>query len=690
VLANTKVFGPSTVNEARVDFTRVGTVSNQPTDSGVTLSSLGFVTGVGTLGIINSGPDTWQSVPPISLSGQIGFSFGRGISATGQFNNTWHVSDSVSKVWRTHAFKFGGEYRYLQINERNIYAPNGNFSFDGSETGHDVADFLLGAPSSYIQAALQVLDSRTRYGAAFVQDSWRVKPNFTLNYGLRWEASMPWYDTQDKIQTIVPGVQSTVFPGAPKGWLVPGDPGLPGGGPIPSTLAPTTWRNFAPRLGFAWSPNASSGILGKLLGGAGKTSIRAAAGIYYTAIQDAGLFVEVADAPYGLYWVSQAPPLFDQPFLTRADGSSQTQRFPFNLPVPGSAAIKNVDWSVFLPITSSPGYQPGNKLPYGEHFNFSIQRQLTSSTVLTMAYVGTQGRKLFAQYEANPGNAALCLSLRGNGVAPGTLQCGPNQENAIFTRPDGSLVYGTRGPLGYNFGSNTYESTNANSSYNSLQISAERRARSLSFLAAYTFSKSMDTASGFSTMNFSNFNLSRSLSSFDATHNFVISYNYQLPFDKLGVLPRRLVQGWSLNGITRFATGFPIGLSQSGDRSLTGASNVDHPDFLGGLVITPDVRSTPNHQYFNKSAFSSEVLGTMGNANPRFFHGPGLNNWDAGLQKITRVHESMSIQFRAEFFNSFGHAQFNNPSGSFTSSTFGQVTSAKAGRIGQVSLKFLW
>src|SRR6185369_11018067 len=208
----------------------------------------------------------------------------------------------------------------------------------------------------------------------------------------------------------------------------------------------------------------------------------------------------------------------------------QKQRFPFNLPVPGSPDIKNIDWSVFLPITSSPGYQPGNKLPYGEHYNFSIQRQFGSSNVMTVAYVGTMGHKLFAQYEANPGNAALCLSLRGAGVKAGTTQCNSNQENSFFTRPDGSQVFGTRGPLGFNFGSNTYESTNANSAYNSLQVTVERRARNLTFLAAYTFGKSLDNASTFSTMNFSNFRLSKALSAFDVTHNFVISYNYDLPF----------------------------------------------------------------------------------------------------------------------------------------------------------------
>ena len=147
--------------------------------------------------------------------------------------------------------------------------------------------------------------------------------------------------------------------------------------------------------------------------------------------------------------------------------------------MPGSAAIKNLDWSVFLPITSSPGYQPGNKLPYGEHYNFSIQRQFGSSTVMTVAYVGTEGHKLFAQYEANPGDANLCLSLRGSGVAKGEAQCGPNLENSKFTKPDGRWCSAPGAArLAVHAGSNTYhESTMPTRHHNSLQVTLQRSGR---------------------------------------------------------------------------------------------------------------------------------------------------------------------------------------------------------------------
>jgi hypothetical protein len=686
VLSNTHIFGPTAVNEARLSFMRTAVTTDRPNESFAKLSELGFVTGPGTLGIIPSGPQGWpEYLPPLGFN-----NFGVGVPTltTYQPNNTWHASDSFSKIHGGHTLKFGGEFRTHQNNERNVCAPTGSYSFDGSETGNDFADYLLGAPVSYTQCSQQFLDSRARYGGAFAQDSWRVTPSLTLNLGLRWEVSTPWYDTQGKIETIVPGLQSTQFPTAPKGWVVPGDPG------VPSTLAPTRYNNFGPRVGIAYSPNFSEGVMGKIFGGPGKTSIRASYGIYYTSIEDLNLFYEVGDAPFGLYWPSIVPPLFEEPFRNRADGISQGQRFPFILPTPGSPANKNLDFNVYLPIQYSPGYQITNRVPYAEHYNFSIQRSLNSSTALTLAYVGTQGHRLISQYDANPGNPQLCLSLMGAGVAPGTPECGPGQENGTFTRPDGLQVVGTRGPLGMPaFGCcNTFTANIANSNYNSLQVTVERKAADMTFLAAYTLGKAIDNSSGFNEwVNFSNYRLSRSLSSYDVRHNFVFSYNWVLPFRKLGG-PRRLTEGWSFTGVTRFATGFPIGVSQSGDNSLYGSESTDVPDRIGDPVIQDPRNAGPDgsNQYFLRSAFTSGPFGALGNSNRRFFHGPGINNFDVALHKSTRITENLQLELRGEFFNIFNHAQFNNPGGNFSSDNFGLVTSAREPRIGQVALKLIF
>src|SRR5262249_28133593 len=235
----------------------------------------------------------------------------------------------------------------------------------------------------------------------------------------------------------------------------------------------------------------------------------------------------------------------------------------------------------------------------------------------------------------------------------------------------------------------------ANSNYNAFEVTVERKAADVTFLAAYTYSKAIDDSSAYGeSVNFTNYRLSRALSQYDLTHNFVFSYNWSIPFDKAAALPKRLTQGWSLIGITRFASGFPVNISQSGDRSLLGASGVNEPNFVGGLVIQDPRKaaadgSGPNG-YFNRSAFISDVLGFQGDSNRRFFHGPGINNFDLALHKTTKIRESIAVEFRAEFFNAFNHAQFNNPTGNFASPQFGLVTSAKAPRIGQLALKFLW
>ena len=729
VVSDTKTIGPTAVNEARLTFFRTSTHADSVQGPFASLASLGFDNSNG-LGIITDGlPSTKQFMPRLFFNG---YSVGPSDLITFQPDTTYTVSDTFSKVIKNHTLKFGGEFRYLQVNERNLADVNGAFSFDGTVTGdgsipsQSFADYLIGAPTAqggYTQAALQLLDSRTRYGGAFAQDTWKATPNLTLNLGLRWEVSMPWYDTQGKIQTWVKGEQSTVFPNSPTGLVYPGDPG------IPKTLAPTRYNNFGPRVGLAYSPAFNDGVLHKIFGGPGKTSIRAAYGLYYTSVEDLNLFFEVADAPFGLFWTSPGPVDFSEPFRNRLDGGTdgEGQRFPFTVPTPGNPNNKNINFGVYEPMSFFPGYDIHNRLPYAEHFNLSIQRELSKTTVLTLAYVGTEGHRLIEQEDVNPGNAALCLQLNALGAfdqSSGSPGCGPHGEQDTYTLPLGSAlgvpcadgtpfncVYGTRNFLLKNnycpeaqtlcFGNaNTLTHLAANSIYNSGQVTIERKAGNLTLLASYTLAKAIDNSSAFNDLvNFSNPRLSRGLSDTDVHHNFVASYIWEIPFDRaFRAGPKRLTQGWQLQGITRFSTGFPIQMQQSGeDISLAGSSSTDMPDLVGKVQIVDPRKVNPNCPtksgagcYFLPQAFApNTTLGTFGTANRRFFHGPGINNFDVGVTKRIPITEAKALEFRGEFFNVFNHAQFLNPSGDIDGN-FGVVTSARDPRIGQLSAKFTW
>jgi hypothetical protein len=438
-----------------------------------------------------------------------------------------------------------------------------------------------------------------------------------------------------------------------------------------------------------------------------------------------------------LYWTSPVSVMFDQPFLIRASGQSLGQRFPFNAPIPGSPANKTLSFTNYEPFNFFPGYNTHNVLPYGEHFNLSIQRELSKSTVLTLAYVGTGGHHLITQNEANPGDAALCQQLTAQGAidvtAGGAPGCGPGAENDVFqlpaaTTPCGTLsptplpgcVYGTRhsilnpnfcpGGAQVCYGSgNTNTLTTANSIYNAGEITVERKANDFTFLAAYTFSKAIDDSSAFGDLvNFANPKLSRGLSSSDVTHNFVASYIWAIPFDRaFPGAPKRLTQGWQMQGITRFSSGFPILLNQSqGDASLAGSPSTDMPNRVGPVMkwdprkqntacpsFDPNNPSTTGYGcYFLPGAFAvNSVPGTFGTANRRFFHGPGFNNTDFGFGKRTVIKESIAFEIRAEFFNIFNHAQFFNPGGNISNlASFGVVTKARDPRIGQLSAKFYW
>jgi hypothetical protein len=625
-----------------------------------------------------------------------------------QTNNTFDASDIVSKVRGKHTFKSGFEYIWYKVKQNPDLVANGTFSFFGSgaqSTGNGFADFLLGLPDFYSQQSSPAFYERAANGGAFAQDSWRIRPNITINYGLRWDYITPWAEKHHQTTTFVQGVESTTFPGAPHGYLVPGDP-LPNGSHIPAAIAPSPLDNFSPRVGIAYSPAFSDGWLSKLMGGPGKTSIRAGTGRFFTAVEGLTVAYPTGNPPYGLTYTSPEAPMMATPFVGALTGTNFIQQFPVNVPpynVSPSNPDPNVDWSRYTPISGAGSVYYKNKTPYTMSANLTIERQLGSNLLFSIGYIGSLSRHLLAVHNVNPGNPALCLSLsQAQDVRAGTPTCGPFGENNVYTRADGTIVNGTRFPYPNTIGTNAVYQNMGNANYNSLQTSLKRTAGRFTFLASYTYGKSMDwTSSIQEQVNPFDFRKEYAISAFDLKHNFVFSYNYELPFDKLSHASKRLTQGWAISGVTRYATGLPITFQSFGDNALVQVQNngvnsvsVDLPNYnpsQGPLNVNHNPRNNP--LAFNTQLFSPNALGTFGNSSRRFFYGPGIDNYDMALRKTTRITESASLEFRFEMFNTFNHAQFDGAAsvdGNRDNATFGQILKSQPGRVSQVAIKFLF
>jgi hypothetical protein len=710
----TTIFKNNSVNSFRFGYVRNAAQIGNPTykTPGPSLGSLGFVTPWGPTGGIGNIASGLAGVPQISISE--GGSFGTPTETQGRYVNTFQWVDNYTKVVGTHTYQFGVNYHYDQIDERNYYDVNGGFSFaDSNETGLGFADFLLGAENgSFTQASPQILDSRSHYAAGYVQDSWRIKNNLTLNYGVRYEITTPWYDTQNKLETIIPGEQSVVFPGAPKGWVFPGDRG------VHRTLGPIHYDKFAPRFGFAYVPKTSGSWMDKVTGG-DKLSIRGSVGFFYTNFQDESGFVEVGDAPYGLYYQAPVQTMLSTPYVDRGTQNIELQKFPFSFPptnVSASNPDNNIPWASYEPLSSSDAIGANNTTPYIESYFLGLQRELGRGTVLTLNYVGSQGRHLADSQEANPGVASICLGLTAATLAPGQAACKPKAESNKYELKNGSYVYGTRtldqdNGEGLAFGANPYLNTNATSNYNSAQISLKHNSKIWNALIGYTYGKSMDDASTLT--DYANpFNASKSysLSSYNVKQYMVASYTVHIPVEMWTAnrTVRLIAGGWSVTGITKMAAGQPIAMSDSEDWSLCGCSGVDFPYYTPGNLFAGGAKGAHNprdfvsgtstrYPYFNTSLFTAEgkegaAYGIAGNSLRRFFPGPGLDHTDVTIQRDFHLYHAHTVAVRLEAFNVLNHAEFAAPTGSVTSSTFG-VVSAQDGapngpRILQVAAKY--
>ena len=318
-----------------------------------------------------------------------------------------------------------------------------------------------------------------------------------------------------------------------------------------------------------------------------------------------------------------------------------------------------------------------------------------------MGYVGSQGHKLPVNTEANPGSQSLCLGLsQPNEVAPGTNTCGPFGENGIYTTADGATVNGTRGPFGNDFSSNGIIRTEGASWYNSLQTSWKHQQKSLTFTLGYTFSKAIDSGSGWSEMlNPVNTSINHALSSFDVPNNFVADYQWEAPFAKIH--RDRFTEGWIVSGITHISQGLPANMYEGDDQSLLGdggsggGQGADTPNYTPGNLHLgiPHHAIGQDFTYFNTSLFSQPQLGSIGTSKVRFFHAPSSDNTDLALFKDTKIFESMNIEIRFEMFNAFNHTQYGAPNTGWNgpnpavTSNYGVVTGAGAPRIGQAALK---
>ena len=707
-LTHTWTISNALVNEARFTYMRegqLGFLKNQ-TSNAVTSSCSGAaakfcftgtsdssaITGefgtAANLGITPGLSSSLTGVPFVSISG--GASFGNNFEGfLPQVGNSFQWTDELTWLKGNHTIKFGVDVRRARFDQYYYFDVNGEYTFDNSgpngiipADGDQYAEFLLGLADGYTQGSGQREDVRSTAVYPFVQDSWKIRPNLTLNYGLRWEFSPPPTDISGHVETFRPGQNSTVYPcgitnstnywegfgvanptcantgSEPTGLVVPGDKDVPAG------MTSTYYKAIAPRIGLAYSPNFTDGALGKLFGGNGKTSIRAGWGLFYNPIEELVLAQFGAEPPFGGS-SSLSDVFFNTPYVNQDDFQTPNPFGGIITPTKGQPT----DLSLFRPILLFGEFQPHLRAQYTSQYNLTIQRELSASTMFQIGYVGSQGHRLLASHDINPSNPQTCLDIN---TVLGAGTCAPTGEDEQFLFPTGSvappggfhLPYGPNGPTvipagtslsGLNLvGLRPYSSPNCNpftgtgcpvdgvpvftdifaedtiasSSYNALEMMLQKRfSHGLQFQAAYTLSKSIDDGSTFEeTLNPFNFGASRALSLFNSKQRFVISYDWELPSTNYKGFAGRVLNDWEVSGITQFQSGFPIRLNTEDDNEL-----INSLFFLGTeapSLVAPFQKLDPRKTYTNLG------LTTPGYwFNPNDFQDPPLGQFNNGTQR---------------------------------------------------------
>jgi hypothetical protein len=621
----TSTISPRTINEISASYTY------QPLD----LSLFGNYARPAELHVPELFPENrLNRIPNISLSG--GYSLNYDL-ASWPWTNAAEITiirDNVTMSRGKHTIVFGGVYMNFHKQQDLFGQTNGNFSFNGSQTGLGFADFMLGRAFQYTELQNQYAPNYiTHSGNLYINDNWKISQRLTLTAGIAWNAFPHAFEELDRVASFYPNLwdPTKAVKLDNNGRVVPGSGdlynglGLAGKNGIPRGLVDNYWNLFQPRVGLAWRPIGEN------------TVIRLGYGLYYERIQG-----------NDIYNVAPNPPFVSTATIFNTSLSN---------PGGGGAAI---------PVSNLTIYDPSYPVPRVQQYNFGIQHHLTRGVVADVSYVGTKGTHLSDTRNINqplPSQAALVLAGKLN-VNQARPYAGYGNMNMYFN--------GT------------------NSNYNSLQAYVRtEQYHGLTLQASYTWSHSLDYASGDVPGNNHqdayNWSLERATSNFDRRQMFLLSYVYNIPLlSSANGFVKAVFGNWQFSGISIFETGTPINITLPGDNAGIGGAPY-RPD----MIHNPNVEG-PRQAWFDPTAFVKPAAGKFGSAQRNAVTAAGICNTDASLFKNfpgILKREGSNLQFRAEFYNIFNHAQWSAYRTAFGSSDFGAATAARDARDIQLGLR---
>jgi hypothetical protein len=666
VLGDTYLIGSGTVNNARATVTR--TIVEKVSDQFESWAQLGI-------------PGIYQFIPDFSrvtVSGN-GFGFGNANETPSKFNTgpTMQGADDVSLVRGSHEIGFGVNYIHEVMNFISGLNTPGGFTFSGQITGLSMADFLLGDASSFTQGSFSLGYNRQNYIGLYAQDTWKVTPRISVSYGLRWEPYIAPYSKYGWFSNFNPslfteGVHSTVYPNAPAGTIFPGDPQYTAG----DAPEDSTWNLWAPRLGIVWDPF-----------GDGKTSIRAAGGIFTDRQHLFYLDAFANDAPYGNS-VTTGAVNFSNPWATTTGGN------PFPI--------------VLGPTTKFPiaagvvTHQLNAKPTILQQWNFNIQRQIGTNWLISVNYVGNETTHLWT---GNQGNPAVFLGLGHctiNGISYSVCSSTANTNQR-------RMLYLENPAQGQYYGAVTEQDTGGTANYNALYLQLQRRlSHGLTIQANYTWSHCIsdveNTELGTAGPTYSvpfNREIDRSNCALSDVRQILnLTSVYQTPQFSDRAL-RALASNWQVSTAIQAKSAQLFTVTSGIDYALDGSST-ERPNLV--LPSNPYLPNPGPNGWLNPVAFANPPIGTVtGNLGAVNLAGPGSLQFDMALSRMFRLREKATLQARFEAFNVLNTVNFSTPVATLNSGNFGQITSDISGsqtgglvantgdpRILQLALKLLF